>query len=817
MNSRKLLMVMALVAGGVLGAILGSLPLPESTAQDKPATEAKPQPPRDFKGVVKLDVRDSTPDWGPFQTKTAPKGSPNVLFILYDDTGLAAWSTYGGRINMPTLDRLAKNGLVYTQWHNTALCSPTRSTLLTGRNHHLNGCSCITEGSQGYPGWSGRIPAQCATVGQVLQENGYSTFWLGKNHNVPEPDIAMGGTRSEWPLQKGFDRYYGFLGGETNQWFPDLVEDNKFTEQPYGPDKGYHISKDLADKAIEMLRDQKSANPSKPWYMWYCPGANHAPHHCPKEYVEKYKGKFDDGYESYRTWVLARMIEKGIMPKGTQLTPLNPLPQDVANPGDFVRPWDSLSADEKRLFSRMAEVYAGFSEYTDVQIGRIIDHLESTGQLDNTLIFYAADNGASGEGTPSGSVNENKFFNGYPDDITENLKSLDALGSVDTYGHYPTGWAAAFSTPFQMFKRYSHAGGTCCPMVIHWPSGIRAKGEIRNQYHHSTDVVPTILDACGLEMPKVYRGVEQWPLSGVSMRYSFDAPPNGPTKKKRQYYAMLGTRGMWEDGWKAVALHAPLTDKGHFDQDQWALYHVDADRSESKNLAKEFPDKVKSLVKTWFDEAERNLVLPLDDRTATQLLMIERPTEEAPRDRYVYYPNTAPVPEGVAANVRGRSFKILADVEIQNEKTAGVLFSMGTRFGGHALFIKDNRLHYVYNFLGIKPEQHFVSTNELTPGKWVLGMEFIRESTGPNHESVGKLKLYMNETVVAEGPLKTQPGKFGLGGSGLTVGYSNLDAVTEQYTAPAKFVHGKINQVEVAVDNVAYLNRELEMKRRMRD
>ncbi len=813
--------VVATIAVLVIGALLGwpaaSGRLTTVLAQDKKPTEVTPKPPADFKGTIKLDIRDSKADWSPFTPKAAPKGAPNVLFILYDDTGLAAWSPYGGRINMPTMDKLAKNGLTYTQWHTTALCSPTRSTILTGRNHHLNGCSAITEGSNGFPGWNARLPAQCATVGQVLQDNGFSTFWLGKNHNVPEQDVASGASRKEWPLQKGFDRFYGFLGGETNQWFPDLVEDNKFTEQPYGPDKGYHISKDLADKALEFLRDQKATNPSRPWFMWYCPGANHAPHHCPKEYVEKYKGKFDDGYEAYRTWVLQRMIDRGIMPKGTQLTPLNPLPKDVANPADFVRPWDSLNADEKKLFSCMAEVYAGFSEYTDVQIGRVIDHLEQTGQLDNTLIFYCADNGASAEGSPSGSVNENKFFNNYPDDLKENLKYLDTLGSVDTYNHYPTGWAAAFSTPFQMFKRYSHAGGTCCPMVIHWPKGIKAKGEIRHQYSHSVDVVPTILEACGLEMPKVYRGVEQWPLSGVSLKYSFDAKPDGPTQKKRQYYAMLGTRGMWEDGWKAVALHAPFTNKGNFDKDVWELYHVDVDRSESKNLAKEQPEKLQALIKVWFEEAERNLVLPLDDRTAAEMLGVERPSEEPKRDRYTYFSGTAPVPEGVAASVRGRSYKILAGVEITDANASGVIFAHGSRFGGHALFLKDKKLHYVYNFLGIKPEQHFVSSEVLKPGKCVLGMEFVREGEGKNKENLGKAKLYVNDKVVAEGPMKTQLGKFTLSGDGLCVGYDSGDSVSQDYITPGTFKGGKIQFVEVAVDKARYLDLEMELKRLLRD
>jgi len=763
-----------------------------------------------FKGVIKLDIRDSVPDWEPFVPAKAPQGSPNILFILYDDTGLAAWSAFGGGINMPTLQKLADQGLIYTQWHTAALCSPTRSMLLTGRNHHLNGCSCITEGANGFPGWSGRIPDACATIGQILQDNGWSTFWLGKNHNVPEQDVCSGASRKEWPLQKGFDRFYGFIGGETNNWYPDLVEDNHFIEQPYSPEEGYHLSKDLADKAIGMIRDQKASNPSKPWYLWFNPGANHAPHHAPEEYIRKYKGKFDDGYEAYRAWVLPRMIEKGILPKGTELTPINPLPENIANQADFVRPWNTLKPEEKKLFSRLMEVFAGFSEYTDVQIGRIVDYLEKSGQLENTVVIYAADNGASGEGSPNGSVNENKFFNGYPDELSENLKLIDVLGGPDTYEHFPTGWAVATSAPFKMFKRYSeYAGGTCDPLVISWPKGIKARGEVRNQYHHCTDIVPTVLEICGLKMPKVYKGIEQYPLSGVSMRYSFDAAADTPTRKKTQYYAMLGTRAIWQDGWKAAALHAPLTSKGNFDKDEWELYHVDEDRAESKNLAKDHPEKLRELIKVWFDEAEKNLVLPLDDRTAVELLGIERPAEEEPRERYIYYPGTSPVPEGVAVNLRGRSYKILADVEIKKPDCSGVIFAHGSRFGGHSLFIKDKKLHYVYNFLGIKPEQKFVSP-ELKPGQYVLGMEFIRDSAGKHHESIGRAKLYVNDKVVAEGPMKTQPGKFTLSGDGLCIGYDSGDAVSKDYITPAEFEGGTILGVGVTVEKTQYLDIEKE-------
>lgn len=767
--------------------------------------DSKPE----FSGVIKTDIRDSVPDWKPFELTRAPEGAPNVLVILYDDTGMASWSPYGGRINMPTLDRLAENGLTYTQWHTTSICSSTRSSFLTGRNHHANGMGVIMEGTNGFPGYSGRIPAECATIGQVLQENGYSTFWVGKNHNVPEEDISSGGSKAQWPLAMGFDRFYGFLGGETNQWYPDLVEDNRFIEAPYTPEEGYHLSKDLADQAIRMIRDQKSSNPSKPWFTWYNPGANHAPHQAPDEYIAKYKGLFDDGYDAYRTWVLGRMIDRGIMPEGTDLTEFNPIPDDQANAADHVKPWDSLSADEKRLFSRMAEVFAGFSEYTDTQIGRLVDYLEDSGQLENTLIFYCADNGASGEGSPDGSVNENKFFNGFPDDLKENLDKIGALGSQETYNHYPTGWAAAFSTPFKMFKRYSQfSGGTCDPMIIHWPAGIQARGEIRHQYHHAVDVVSTILDAIGIEFPDVFRGVQQRPLPGVSMKYSFDAAPDAPTEKHVQYYSMLGTRGIWKDGWKASTIHAPLTGHGRFDEDEWELYHVDVDRSESRNVAAEHPEKLAELIEAFEVEARDNHVYPLDDRPAREQLTIERPQAEPPRTRYVYYPGTTAVPESVAVNVRGRSFKIIGDVVVE-EGTEGVIFAHGSRFGGHALFIKDRRLTYVYNFLGIPPEQTFTS-GALTPGPHALGVEFIRESAGEHGESIGTAKLYVDDQVVAEGPMRAQVGKFTLCGDGLCIGFDSADAVSGQYANPFPFTGGKLLGVGIDVSEEQYLDLELE-------
>jgi arylsulfatase A-like enzyme len=762
--------------------------------------------PKQFKGEVKLDVRDSTPDWAPYLEEKAPEGSPNVLVVLYDDTGLAAWSPFGGRIQMPTMERLADNGLTYSQWHTTALCSPTRSCFLTGRNHHQNGFAQIAEGASGYPGHSGHIPMENAAVAEVLRERGWNTFWVGKNHNVPVDEWGMGASKRNWPLARGFDRFYGFIGGETNNWYPNLVEDNHYISQPYLPEDGYHLSKDLADRAISFIRDSKQSAPDKPWFTWFCPGANHAPHHAPKEWADKYKGKFDDGYEAYREWVLPRMIEKGILPEGTELTEMNPLPAEKISETDFVRPWDSLSDDEKRLFSRMAEVYAGFSEYTDHQVGRIIDHLEESGQLDNTLIFYCADNGASGEGTPNGSVNEQKFFNGWPDDMKENLALLDELGSPSTYNHYPTGWAMAFSTPFRMFKRYTYQGGIADPLVIHWPKGIKSKGEVRNQYHHATDIVPTILECCGVEMPDFVLGYEQTPLPGVSMRYSFD-DGEAPTQKKIQYYEMLGTRGLWSGGWKAATEHAPISGAGNFAQEKWQLFHTDEDRSEAHDVADQHPEKLAELVELWYVEAGKYDVLPLDDRTVAELVASQPESAIPASGVYTYYPDTTEIPEFSAANTRGRSFKILAEVEIDKADAGGVIIAQGARFGGHSLFVKDQKLYYVYNFIGLSPEQQLVS-NGLQPGKHVLGMEFVKDKTDERGVTHGTAKLYIDDKVVDEQPLRTQPGHFALCGEGLSVGRDTADPVSREYSSPFAFTGGRIAKVEVDISDDAYVDVE---------
>jgi arylsulfatase A-like enzyme len=766
-----------------------------------------------FKGTINLDIRDSIPDWDAFLPDKPPENAPNVLVVLYDDTGCAAWSPYGGRIEMPTMQRLADNGLTYSQWHTTALCSPTRSTFLTGRNHHLNGYASISEAATGFPGYNGHIPPENGTIADVLRDAGWSTFWVGKNHNVPVDAWTMGSSKKEWPLGLGFDRFYGFIGGETNQWYPALAEDNHYIDQPYQPDDGYHLSKDLADKALEFIRDSKQSEPDKPWYMWFCPGANHAPHHAPQEFIDRYKGKFDDGYEAYREWVLSRMIERGILPEGTELTPINPMAEGTFSPADAVRPWDELGDDEKRLFSRMAEVFAGFSEYTDHQVGRIVDYLEESGQLENTLILYCADNGASGEGSPNGSVNEGKFFNGWPDEMQENLAMMDQLGTPATYNHYPTGWAVAFSTPYRMFKRYSYQGGVCDPLVIHWPAGIQAKGEVRHQYHHCTDIVPTILECCGIEMPEVVGGVEQSPLSGISMRYSFD-DAEAPTRKETQYYEMLGTPGIWHKGWKAVAEHGPFLGEGRFDEDRWQLFHTDEDRSEAQDLADQHPEKVKELIDLWFEEAKANKVLPLSDLGASgaeleKRLALEYHIPVPPSGQYTYYPGTTEVPEHSAANSKAVSYKILAEVEFTPE-AEGVIVAQGSRFGGHALFVRDGTLTYVYNFLGIPPEQR-ISAPAPTTGMHVVGVDFTKERVGEHRESHGPLKLHIDEEVVAEEQIRTMTGMYALCGEGLCIGYDSGDAVSSLYRPRFEFTGGEIVKVVFDVADDVYVDVERHM------
>ncbi|QSE87044.1 arylsulfatase [Rhodococcus koreensis] len=772
-----------------------------------------------FRGVVNLDIRDSVPDWGPYEQPKAPPGSPNVLYIVLDDVGFGALGCYGGPIDTPNIDKIAANGLRYSQWHTTALCSPTRSCLLTGRNHTTNGMACISEAASGFPSANGHIPPECATLAEVLVEQGFSTAMVGKWHLCAEDEMNLASTKQNWPVGRGFDRFYGFLGGETNQWYPDLVHDNHPVQQPATPEQGYHFSVDITDKAIEYLDDVKAIAPDRPVFLYYAPGCGHAPHQVPQEWADRYRGKFDDGYEAMREQILARQKELGLIPQDTELPPINPIgtPDTRSGPDgqpfpamDFTRPWDTLAADAKRLFARMAEVYAGFLSHCDHQIGRLIAYLEDTEQLENTLIVLVSDNGASGEGGPDGSVNENKAANGVPDDLAENLKMIDELGSPKTYNHYPNGWAMGFNAPFKMWKRYSFNGGTSDPCIISWPAGIAARGENRDQYHHAIDVVPTLLDCLGLELPDTVKGYTQHPLQGVSMRYSFDAATI-PTAKHTQFYSMLGTRGIWHDGWKAVTTHPAISGWARFPDDTWELYHTQIDRTELHDLAAEEPGRLAELIGLWFHEAGANQAFPLDDRSGVEILTTARPQLAPPRNRYVYRPGGAEVPESVAVNIRNRSYSIGALVDLPEPGASGVLFAHGSRFGGHALYVKDNRLRYEYNFLG--SEQRIVATEDLPTGEnLILAASFDKDGEDPPGTAHGTLTLFYGDRKVGEGRIKTQPGKFSIAGEGLTAGRDTGEPVTDDYpgTAPWAFTGGTLHRVAVDVSGEPYVDLERE-------
>jgi arylsulfatase A-like enzyme len=502
-----------------------------------------------FRGVINVDVTQSVPDWEPYTQPIAPDGTPSVLYITLDDVGYSAMGAFGGLIETPNIDRIAGRGLTYTNFHTTALCSPTRSCLMTGRNHTTNGMATITEAASGFPSSNGHIPFECATIAEVLGERGWNTCMVGKWHLTAEDEMNMASRKTQWPVGRGFERFYGFLGADTNQWYPDLVYDNHPVEQPRSPEDGYHLTEDLADKALEFIRDAKAVAPDKPFFLYFCPGACHAPHHAPREWIDKFRGKFDMGYEAYGEQVFQRQKKLGIVTGQAELSAINPYINEKSADGkgwpelDTVRPWDTLSDGEKRLFARMAEVFAGFLAHTDHQIGRLLDYLEASGQLDNTVIVLVSDNGAYGEGGPTGSVNENKIFNGLSDDIEANLPYLDQLGGPATYNHYPTGWAWAFNTPFKLWKRYSKwEGGTADPMIVSWPARITGSG-LRRQYVHAIDIVPTLYSVLGIDPPETVKGYTQYPLEGISFEATFN-DEHATTDKRTQFYSMGGTRAI---------------------------------------------------------------------------------------------------------------------------------------------------------------------------------------------------------------------------------------------------------------------------------
>jgi arylsulfatase len=745
--------------------------------------------PHQFKGVIGRSVSESTPDWP--QPVRAREGAPNVLYIVLDDVGFGQLSPFGGLCETPNLDRLAANGLRYRNFHTTALCSPTRTCLLTGRNHHSNGMASIVENASGFPGYTGEVPFENGFLSEMLTPHGYGTYAVGKWHLTPHHEMNMAAPKDRWPLGRGFERYYGFLAGDTNQWHPDLVYDNHPIEQPKSPEDGYHLTEDLTDRAIEFLTDLRNAAPDKPFFLYFCTGAAHAPHHAPKDWIEKYRGKFDKGWDAARDAIFARQQEMGIVPPGTELT------QRPA----WIQPWDTLSDDERRLYARMMEVFAGFVSHTDHHIGRLLDFLEEIGDLDNTLTVVISDNGASAEGGPHGSLNEANFFNRVPESVQDNLAQIDELGSPTTFNHYPYGWAWAGNTPFQRWKREVHEGGVADPFIMHWPAGIEARGEVRDQYIHAVDVTPTVLDLLGVNPPGEIRGVQQSAIQGRSFAPTI-TDPAAQAEHETQYYEMLGNRAIYHRGWKAVTYHGTegmiydgITDPSKpFDEDRWELYHVEQDFSESHDLADEYPEKLRELQAIWWAEAGRYNVLPLDARSLGRAL--GRPRISGRRRRFTYYPKGTGVESAAAVNIKNRSHTITAYVSMPQTGAEGVLFAEGGRFGGYSLYIKGNRLHYAYNFLG---QAHYAIESNIDVPVGDTELCYTFEKTGQQPFGAGGIgKLYIDGKQAGEVEIpRTVPFMFALGG-GLQCGANGGNAVTSDYVSPFAFT-GTLKRVVVDV------------------
>ncbi|MDX2089985.1 MAG: arylsulfatase [Kofleriaceae bacterium] len=766
-----------------------------------------------FPGTIGRTFAESSPAW-PAPLRAKP-GTPNVLYIVLDDTGFGHLGCYGSPIRTPNLDRLASNGLLYTNMHTTALCSPSRSCMLTGRNHHSNAMSCITEGATGYPGANGSIPFENGFLSEILLAEGYNTFCVGKWHLTPAEQVSAAGPYDRWPLGRGFERYYGFMGGDTHQYYPDLVFDNHQVAPPRTPEQGYHLTEDLVDRAIEFIADAKQVAPDKPFYMYFCTGAMHAPHHVPKAWADKYKGMFDDGWDAYREKVFQKQRKLGILPPSTQLSARDP---DVAE-------WATLSRDEKRLYARMMEVFAGFLEHTDHHIGRLLEFLAHTGQLDNTLIMVVSDNGASAEGGPHGSLNENLFFNNVPETLEDNLKAIDELGGPLYFNHYPWGWAWAGNTPFRRWKRETYRGGTADPFLVHWPNGIRSKGQLRTQYAHVIDMVPTVLEALGVDAPRQIRGVTQSPIEGHSFAHTFD-DAKAKSKHLTQYFEMFGHRSLYHDGWRAVCpVPGPsFAEAGmgfgelavnearlrELDANGWELYHVDEDAAETRNVAADNRPKLIEMIAQWYVEAGKYNVLPLDSR-GTLRLVEERPQIARDRTRYVYYPHTSSVANKIAPKILNRPHSITATVDLTDGEE-GVIVAQGGAAGGYSLYLKDRKLHYAYNYLGV--QQFHVATAKLAKGKHELRFEF--EPTGAPDVAHGKgtpgrAQLYVDDRLAAQTNLPvTIPLDIGIT-EGLTCGRDDGSTVTTDYTAPFAFT-GNLEQVTIDVAGHLIEDKEAAMR-----
>jgi arylsulfatase A-like enzyme len=779
-------------AVGMLGVVGHQVSAQEATPEAPPEATPTAQLAEPGQAVVGLTIDDSVPARP--EVPQPPEGAPNILFWVVDDIGYGQTSPYGGPIETPALQRLVDAGLLYTNFHTTALCSPTRSCLLTGRNHHGNHMATVSEIGTGYPGYDARIPLENGFLSEILIAHGYAAYAVGKWHLTPFDDLHLGGSRQQWPLGRGFERYYGFLGGETNQWEPALVNNNDFIDQPRAPEEGYHLSEDLTDRAITYIQDLKTATPDKPFFLYLAYGAGHAPHHSPKEWSARYAGRFDAGWDALREETFRRQLEMGIIPPGTELPERDPA----------IPEWESFSDDERRLFARMMEIFAGYVSHMDDQFGRVLDFLEEIGQLDNTLIAYISDNGASAEGGPVGSINEYLFLNYVPEDIERNLAMIDELGTPATYNHYPWGWTWAGNTPFRRWKRETHRGGISDPFVISWPAGIDAAGERRTQYLHAIDVMPTVLAAIGIEQPDHVKGIPQSPVHGTSLVDTF-TDPNASSPRHTQYYEMFATRSIYHDGWQAVCywpLEKELTVEAlqEVDPAGWELYHVEEDFSEARNLASEFPEKVEEMVSRWWAEAGKYNVLPLDPRLATRTLDPSAP-RVTPRPQYVFYPGGGEVAATAAPPVLNRSHAITAEVEIPAGGAEGVLLALGGRFGGYSFYIQDGTLTYVHNYVGLE-EYRVEAPDAVSPGAHTLRYEF--EVTGEPDYSVGKGspgigRLFVDDMQVGEGQIPaTVPLLWPLG-ENLTCGYDKRSVVTDAYEPPFAFT-GTLKRVVVDVD-----------------
>ena len=726
-----------------------------------------------------------------FEVK-APKGAPNVVIVLIDDMGFGVPSSFGGPVSMPTLDKLAAGGLRYNNFHTTAVCSPTRAALKSGRNHHTVNMAFITEMATGFPGATGKVPDAAAPLAETLRLNGYSTAAFGKWHETASWEISVSGPFDRWPTRQGFDKFYGFFGGETNQWAPLLYDGVTHLELPNDPN--YHFMTDMTDKARAWIRHQKAMSPDKPAFIYFAPGATHAPHHVPKEWIARWKGKFDQGWDKLREQTLARQIAAGVVPAGTRLAPKPPAIKD----------WDKLSADEKRLFARQAEVFAAFAEYTDHEVGRMLQAFEEAGQADNTLVFYiAGDNGTSGEGGENGMYSEMTYFNGVQEKVEDMLKLIDKWGGPETYPHMAAGWAVALDAPFGWMKQVgSDFGGTRNGMVVSWPKGIKAKNEIRTQFSHVIDVAPTVLQAARLPEPKMVNGIKQIPIEGKSLVYSFD---DGKAKERHttQYFEISGNRAIYHDGWFARTIHrAPWEDKPRrplSDNSAWELFDVRSDFSLANDLAVKHPKKLAELQKLYLTEAGKYHVLPMDDRVFERLdgAAVGRPDLMRGRTSITLSEGMTGMMEAVFPNVKNRSKTITAEIEVPSSGGNGTVIAQGGRFGGWSLYVKDGMPGYDYNFLGLQ-RTTIASTKKLGAGKAEVRFQFDYDGGGP--AKGGKGTLFVNGEKVAEGRIPaTQPGLFSADETadvGIDLGTPVVEAIGAE--AKSRF-NGRIPRVTVQV------------------